>query len=372
MDYPHPLVFLNKGKVDLSEAYSMGIGDYDKTSITWGYQDFPKNVNEKVELDRIVKNMFRKNQQFLTDQDARPDGSVHPQTHLWDNGGDATDELKRLMELRNHVLKNFDEKKIPLNAPVATLEEVFVPMYMFHRYQVQAASKSIGGAFYTNALNGDLQKTYVPVDAIAQRKSISVLLETIQPEFLAIPKQLLTLIPPRPFRFPANPKETFKRHTGMSFDVLSPAESAAQLTLSLMLEPRRASRLATQQIYDKNLPPFSEILSKMTGSIIKDENLSKNNYLGQIKRLVAEMYVTELKKLSNDAVVNLEAKSNVSAELKDIASYFTKNQAILGGFGLYINNLIKNTDVATDKKTFFLAPDGQPIDQDYDWLDCGN
>jgi hypothetical protein len=110
----------------------------------------------------------------------------------------------------------------------------------------------------------------------------------------------------------------------------------------------------------------------MTGSIIKDENLSKNNYLGQIKRLVAEMYVTELKKLSNDAVVNLEAKSNVSAELKDIASYFTKNQAILGGFGLYINNLIKNTDVATDKKTFFLAPDGQPIDQDYDWLDCGN
>jgi hypothetical protein len=212
----------------------------------------------------------------------------------------------------------------------------------------------------------------VPVDAIAQRKSISVLLETIQPEFLAIPKQLLTLIPPRPFRFPANPKETFKRHTGMSFDVLSPAESAAQLTLSLMLEPRRASRLATQQIYDKNLPPFSEILSKMTGSIIKDENLSKNNYLGQIKRLVAEMYVTELKKLSNDAVVNLEAKSNVSAELKDIASYFTKNQAILGGFGLYINNLIKNTDVATDKKTFFLAPDGQPIDQDYDWLDCGN
>lgn len=372
MDYPHPLVFLNNGKVDLSEAYAMGIGDYDKTSITWGYQDFPKNVDEKVELDRMVKNMFRKNQQFLTDQDARPDGSVHPQTHLWDNAGDATDELKRLMELRNHVLKNFDEKKIPVNIPMATLEEVFVPMYMFHRYQVQAASKAIGGAFYTNALNGDLQKTYVPVDAVAQRKSLSVLLETIQPEFLAVPKQLLTIIPPRPFRYPANPKETFKRHTGMSFDVLSPAESAAQLTLSLMLEPRRASRLATQQIYDKNLPPFSEVLTKMTGSIIKNESLSKNNYLGQIKRVVAEMYVTELKKLSNDAVVNLEAKGNVMAELKDIETYFSKNQAILGGFGLYINNLMKNTDTAADKKSFFVAPDGQPIDQDYEWLDCRN
>jgi hypothetical protein len=372
MDYPHPLVFLNNGKVDLSEAYSMGIGDYDKTSIIWGYQDFPKNVDEKAELDRIVNNMFRKNQQFLTDQDARPDGSVHPQTHLWDNGSDATDELKRLMELRNHVLKNFDEKKLQAEAPMATLEEVFVPMYMFHRYQVQAASKAIGGAFYTNAVKGDLQKIYVPVDAAAQRKSVSTLLETLQPEFLAVPKQLLTLIPPRPFRYPANPKETFKRHTGMSFDVLSPAESAAQLTLSLMLEPRRASRLATQQIYDKNLPPFSEVLSRMTSFIVKNENLSKNNYLGQIKRVVAEMYITELKKLEGDNIANLEAKSNVAAELKDIETYFAKNQAILGGFGLYVNNLLKNGASAVEKKSFFIAPDGQPIDQDYDWLDCEN
>ncbi len=84
------------------------------------------------------------------------------------------------------------------------------------------------------------------------------------------------------------------------------------------------------------------------------------------------MSVRELKKLGNDAVVNLEAKSNVMAELKELETYFTKNQAIFGGFGLYINNLIKNTDVAVDKKSFFIAPDGQPIDQDYDWLDCGN
>lgn len=372
MDYPHPLVFLNNGKVDLSEAYAMGIGDYDKTSITWGYQDFPKNVDEKAELDRIVKNMFRKNQQFLTDQDARPDGSVHPQTHLWDNGSDATDELKRLMGLREHVLKNFDEKKLQINAPMATLEEVFVPMYMFHRFQVQAASKAVGGAFYTNALNGDMQKIYVPVDGNAQRKSVATLLETLQPEFLAVPKQILTLIPPRPFRYPANSKETFKRHTGMSFDVLSPAESSAQLTLSLMLEPRRASRLATQQIYDKTLPPFSEVLSKMTTSIVKNEALSKNNYLGQIKRVVAEMYITELKKLTNDAVANLEAKSNATAELKEIENYIAKNQAVLGGFSLYISQLLKNTDKVADKNSFFIAPDGQPIDQDYYWLDCGN
>lgn len=375
MDYPHPLVFLKDGKVDFSEAYTMGIGEYDKSSIIWGYQDFAPGVNETEALNQIVQNLFKKKLQFLTDQDARPDGSLHPQTHLWDNGSDATQELLRTMDLRNFVLKNFDEKKISKNEPLAKLEEVFVPMYMFHRYQVQAASKVLGGAYYTNALKGDGQIPFKPTSGQEQRASLNALLQTLQPDFLAIPKQLLTLIPPRPFRYPANPRETFKRKTGMSFDVLSPAEAASQLTLSLMLNPQRAARLSTQQIYDKNLPSFLEVLRSSNKSIIFSENLSKNNYLGQISRVVAEMYIVELQKLKINAAASLEVKSNVTEILNEINNYFIKNQVVLGGFGQYINGIFKNTD---DLKEFLkefeslTAPDGQPIDQDYDWLgsDC--
>ena len=375
MDYPHPLVFLKDGKVDFSEAYTMGIGEYDKSSIIWGYQDFAPGVNETEALNQIVQNLFKKKLQFLTDQDARPDGSLHPQTHLWDNGSDATQELLRTMDLRNFVLNNFDEKKISKNEPLAKLEEVFVPMYMFHRYQVQAASKVLGGAYYTNALKGDGQIPFKPTSGQEQRASLNALLQTLQPDFLAIPKQLLTLIPPRPFRYPANPRETFKRKTGMSFDVLSPAEAASQLTLSLMLNPQRAARLSTQQIYDKNLPSFLEVLRSSNKSIIFSENLSKNNYLGQISRVVAEMYIVELQKLKINAAASLEVKSNVTEILNEINNYFIKNQVVLGGFGQYINGIFKNTD---DLKEFLkefeslTAPDGQPIDQDYDWLgsDC--
>ncbi len=375
MDYPHPLVFLKDGKVDFSEAYTMGIGEYDKSSIIWGYQDFAPGVNETEALNQIVQNLFKKKLQFLTDQDARPDGSLHPQTHLWDNGSDATQELLRTMDLRNFVLNNFDEKKISKNEPLAKLEEVFVPMYMFHRYQVQAASKVLGGAYYTNALKGDGQIPFKPTSGQEQRASLNALLQTLQPDFLAIPKQLLTLIPPRPFRYPANPRETFKRKTGMSFDVLSPAEAASQLTLSLMLNPQRAARLSTQQIYDKNLPSFLEVLRSSNKSIIFSENLSKNNYLGQISRVVAEMYIVELQKLKINAAASLEVKSNVTEILNEINNYFIKNQVVLGGFGQYINGIFKNTD---DLKEFLkeyqslVAPDGQPIDQDYDWLgsDC--
>lgn len=375
MDYPHPLVFLKDGKVDFSEAYSMGIGEYDKSSIIWGYQDFAPGVNEIEALNQIVQNLFKKKLQFLTDQDARPEGSLHPQTHLWDNGSDATQELLRAMDLRNFVLKNFDEKKISKNEPLAKLEEVFVPMYMFHRYQVQAASKVLGGAYYTNALKGDGQIPFKPTSGQEQRASLNALLQTLQPDFLAIPKQLLTLIPPRPFRYPANPRETFKRKTGMSFDVLSPAEAASQLTLSVMLNPQRAARLSTQQIYDKNLPSFLEVLRSSNKSIIFSENLSKNNYLGQISRVVAEMYIVELQKLKINAAASLEVKANVTEVLNEINNYFLKNQVVLGGFGLYINGIFKNTD---DLKEFLkefeslTAPDGQPIDQDYEWLgsDC--
>ncbi|MBL0303521.1 MAG: zinc-dependent metalloprotease [Cytophagaceae bacterium] len=374
MDYPHPLVYLKDGKVKLDEAYSMGIGEYDKSSIIWGYQDFPKGVNEKMELERIVKNLFEKRLQFLTDQDARPDGSVHPQTHLWDNGSNATEELTRVIEMRKVVLSEFDDKKIPDGTPLAQIEEVFVPMYMLHRYQVQAASKSLAGAYYSNALKGDNQLIFKPVSADDQRKSLKALVQTLEPDFLAMPKQLLGLIPPRPFRYPANNREVFKRRTGMTFDVLAPAESSAQLTLSLILEPKRISRLATQQIYDKNLPSLAEVLNLLTQRLLNESDIYKNNYFGQIKRVVAEQYVYSLKMVLVDNQCNVEAKSNIAAELKSIENRIVNKQSQAGGFGMLILDIIRKpeSDFEKTKTNYLIAPDGQPIDEEQDWLGCEN
>jgi hypothetical protein len=248
MDYPHPLVDYANGKFDLSRAYAMGIGDYDKASITWGYQDFPANVNEKVELEKIVQNTLRKGLRFLTDQDARPEGSVSPTTHLWDNGSDPIVELKRVMELRRIALKEFTEKKITKATPMANLEEVLVPMYMYHRFQVEATAKVLGGADYNFALRGDGQMVYEPVPAAKQREAFNALMATLSPEFLAVPEHILKMIPPRAFRYDANARETFKRHTGLAFDPLAPAEAAAGLTLRMILNPERCSRLISQKV----------------------------------------------------------------------------------------------------------------------------
>src|SRR5947208_9030663 len=155
MDYPPPYVKLDAGGVpDLSDAYAMGIGEWDKVSIAYGYQDFPPGVDEHAALDKILKDAFARGLRFLTDQDARPAGSSSSLAHLWDSGTNAVDELRRLREVRVAALNRFRENNIREGATMATLEAVLVPLYLMHRYEVGAASKVVGGMEYTFAQRG--------------------------------------------------------------------------------------------------------------------------------------------------------------------------------------------------------------------------
>ncbi|MER0437919.1 zinc-dependent metalloprotease [Emticicia sp. W12TSBA100-4] len=370
MDYPHPLVDYANGKFDLSRAYSMGIGDYDKASIIWGYQDFPPNVNEKAELEKIVQNTLRKGLRFLTDQDARPEGSVSPTTHLWDNGADATTELKRVMELRRIALKEFTEKKITKATPMANLEEVLVPMYMYHRFQVEATVKVLGGADYNYALRGDGQMVYEPVPAAKQREAFNALMATLTPQFLAVPEHILKMIPPRAFRYDANPRETFKRHTGLAFDPLAPAEAAAGLTLRMILNPERCSRLVSQRVLNADLPTFSEITKEMTKRLWRKPGMGENTYYAQIDRMVAMQYLDHLMKLANNKETATEVRMNAYAAINDIKmlgeSFF--NDAGFSRLTLLKIKQFEENPEAVISSNALTPPDGQPIESGYDWL----
>lgn len=370
MDYPHPLVDYANGKFDLSRAYAMGIGDYDKASIIWGYQDFPATVNEKAELEKIVQNTLRKGLRFLTDQDARSEGSVSPSTHLWDNGADATTELKRVMELRRIALKEFTEKKITKATPMANLEEVLVPMYMYHRFQVEATAKVLGGADYNYALRGDGQMVYEPVSAVKQREAFNALMATLTPQFLAVPEHILKMIPPRAFRYDANPRETFKRHTGLAFDPLAPAEAAAGLTLRMILNPERCSRLVSQRVLKADLPTFSEITKEMTKRLWRKPGIGENTYYAQIDRMVAMQYLDHLMKLANNKETAAEVRMNAYAAINEIKmlgeSFF--NDAGFSRLTLLRIKQFEENPEAVISLNALTPPDGQPIESGYDWL----
>ena len=145
MDYPHPTVTLDKnGNIDWRDAYDVGIGEWDKISVAYGYQDFPQGTDEDEALEKIVQDGIRRGYTFITDQDARPLGSAHPTAHLWDNGKDPVSELENLMAVRKVALNNFGEKMIRLGQPYSDIEDVLVQIYLLPRVQIEGAAKGVG------------------------------------------------------------------------------------------------------------------------------------------------------------------------------------------------------------------------------------
>ncbi|NJO84741.1 MAG: peptidase, partial [Blastochloris sp.] len=201
MDYPHPIANIKDGRIDLSAAYDEKIGAFDKVIVNYGYQDFPDGTDEDKALYDIIQNSLKAGFTFLSDQDARPAGGAHPYAHLWDNGKDPADELDRVMEVRAIALKNFGERNIKQGAPMALLEEALVPMYFFHRYQIEAAAKVVGGLNYRYALRGDGQPITELLTPQQELRAIESLLKTVQPSALGLPESLLKIIPPRPLGY---------------------------------------------------------------------------------------------------------------------------------------------------------------------------
>ncbi|MFC2165081.1 zinc-dependent metalloprotease [Acidobacteriota bacterium] len=262
MDYPHPLVLIREdGLIDLSDAYDVGVGEWDKVSIAFGYQHFPDDVDEEKELKAILDRAFSRGLYFLDSQDAGPT-SAHPLANTWDNGKHPVDELERMMTVRAVALDTFSENRIPMGTPMATLEGALVPVYFFHRYQIEAAASVIGGLYYNHTLRGDVQADPKIVDGAEQRRALHVLLQAIEPGNLVIPEDILKLIPPKPPGYRPT-REMFKRYTGMTLDPLGAAEALAHHVLGLILHPERTARLVDYHSRNVDYPGLTEVLGSL-------------------------------------------------------------------------------------------------------------
>src|ERR1700687_3404362 len=316
MDYPPPYVKLGAdGAPDLSAAYATGIGEWDKVSIAFCYQDFAQGTNEEAGLSKILLDAYGRGLRYLTDQDARPAGSSSSVAHLWDSGANAVDELNRIMQVRAAALKRFGENNIREGAPLATLEDVLVPLYMLHRYQVEAASKLVGGMDYTFALRGDGQTPTQIVAPAEQRRALAAVLATLKPDALALPEPLLKMIPPRPPDYERG-REHFKIHTSPAFDALAPAEAAAQHTLQFLFNPERAARLMEFHARDAANPGLEEVLN----TVLKDtwESPHAEGYAGEIANVVDNVVLYDLMALAANERASDEVRAAVSFRLHEL------------------------------------------------------
>jgi hypothetical protein len=267
MEYPHPWITLDKdGDVDLSHAYPVGIGIWDKVSIDYGYREFDqdgKPTEEPAALTRILTDADKAGHYFMTDEDARPFSSASPIDHLWDNGIDDADELNRILNIRQVALKHFGINAIKPGEPLSQLEDTLVPLYLLHRYQTEATIKMIGGLDYRYNLRGDGQMDPVIVAPAEQKKALDAVLKTLQPDTLTLPESLLKILPPVPPGYPRT-GESFPSQTGLTFDPVATAESAADLTLQVLFDPARAARLVQYHMREPGSPSLRSVLEAVS------------------------------------------------------------------------------------------------------------
>ena len=359
MDYPHPYLTLENDKINYSKAYENGIGSWDKVSVGYAYSDFPDDIDESKELNLLLENSLREGHLFISDNDARPIGGAHPKAHLWDNGSSATDELNVLMQIRSKALNQLSLNHIKEGAPYSDLEDLFVPMYLLHRYQVEAVVKMIGGVDYNYAVKGPIPSSVKVVSPIQQRNALLEYLNTLNPKALKIPSHLNKLLHPRSFSNPRT-RENFLSQTGVTFDYIGIATSLSDALIGMLLHPERANRLVMQFGFDKNQLSLKETLNILVNNHFK--KTLRDTHENQLNEIVKGSILKHLMQLGQNSLASNITKAIIYEQLETLDRWLAgQSEANFSNFyRMEIQNYFDNPsgfNLTSSKR----LPDGSPI-----------
>jgi hypothetical protein len=323
MDYPAPMVEIKNGKLDLSGAYAVGMGEFDKFSVNFSYAEFAAEANERAELEKIIQKGVAGGMLFIDDGDARGVSTAHPLASVWDNGSDPIATLGHEMEVRRIGLKNFGVASLSNGQPMSALEAKLLPLYLHHRYQLISAAKSLGGLYFTYAIktdNGPSPARFREiVPAERQREALRAILTTLKVEELAIPQPILELIPPIATGYDGGTAEFFNRRTDPAFDPLAAATIAANLTLDALLDPSRAARLIEYHTYNSANPDLKEVMDAIVSAAWKSI-APQNAYHRAVQRSIQSATVRKLMDLAGDENASPLVRAEASAALRALAS----------------------------------------------------
>ncbi|HET9064116.1 MAG TPA: zinc-dependent metalloprotease, partial [Candidatus Binatia bacterium] len=316
----------------------------------------------------ILEDGHKKDLWYLSNQDT----SAHPRVDQWSNGTDAPAELKRMMAIRKAALSRFGEQAIKRNEPMATIEEVLVPLYLHHRYQVEATASTVGGIYYGYALRGDGRDPVKFAPAPEQRAALEALLATLKPSELALPRELLAKIPPRPSGYGVT-RELFPRYTGQMFDAITPSVVAADMVVGQLLDDARGARLVEQHALDPTLPGLDAVIDQLLSSTFGAT--SANAYEAEIARAVQRVVVERLMTLASTADMP-RVRAIASQKLQQRAQRLSATPLTSAGASAHaallasdIKRFLDRPFAPATRTEIPAAPPGAPIgDPGMDWL----
>ncbi|WP_390551572.1 zinc-dependent metalloprotease [Qipengyuania sp. MTN3-11] len=277
MDYPAPRVKLTDGAIDLSDAYGTGVGEWDKFAIRYLYA-----ARSDEEARSMVREAQARGLRFVGDNDARGTEGPNPQGALWDDFGDPVAELARVMAVREAALARFDADAIPAGQDLASLRRAFVPIWLLHRYQTEAAAKALGGVVSPVALAGD-DVLVENVRGPQQEAALEALLAALSVSALSVPPRLQPLLSYGPGSDGdyATAIEIMPTAGGPVFDTLRATEIGAVHVLDSLLDPQRLNRLAMQNESDGAVPSPHEVVARLL------EHASTSAEAGEVGRRIA-------------------------------------------------------------------------------------
>ena len=359
MDYPAPRVTLEGGSPSLRDSYGAGLGPWDKWVVKWLY-----GARTDAEAGPLLAEARTQGLRFVSDSDSRPVNSGNPAGGIWDDFADPVAELGRMMEVRRAALQRFGRGAIPAGESLAGLRRAFVPIWLLHRYQIEAAAKTLGGVDFPYALNHEGIDAR-PVSGAAQQSALRALLETLLPENLTVPQNLQLLLSSG---FGGNSDrqndiEILPTAGGPIFDPYKATEIGAVQTLNALLNPDRLNRLEAQHAADPGVPAPSSVFDWVI-----DQTLGHAD--AEVGRRIATTSVLALARVQRSPTLSPPVALQLSARLDRLGEQLRrgKNRRLDAdwsrGLGALLGDREALDKAVADPARLPRVPPGMPIGTD--------
>src|SRR5260221_1811702 len=357
MDYPAPRITLEDGAPPLKDAYSPGLGPWDRWMIEWLY-----GARTDADAAAAMAKARARGLRVVSDDDARPVWTGQPLGALWDDGPDPVAELRRMMEVRRVALARFGTGALAAGEQLADLRRAFVPIWLLDRYQIEAAAKSLGGVDFPYAVNGETL-TARTVPGATQWAALYGLLDTISPAELAVPTRLQPLLSSgsggnsdRQIDI-----EIIPTGGGPGFDPLKATEVGAVQTLNALLAPQRLNRLEAQHAADAAVPSPAQLTELLLGRVMAGAGT-------EVGQRVATTAILGLARVQHDPALSPTVALQLAGRLDRLADQLARSREADQDWAKGLSALLKDRE-ALDKAIVDPArlprvPPGMPIGMD--------